>query len=98
MRTEARAAAAALTIDGLRGTVGSSGRTDVGLVRPEEGRLTGAKAEVEPWARSEAEAEAGGLTLGVLVFPRVSLLLRVRWVCSWSKAKSSRRWVRASFC
>ena len=82
VRAEARAAAAALTMDGLRGTAGSSGTIDVGLVRPEAGRLPGAKAEVEPLARLKAEAEDGGLTLGVLVFPRVSLLPRVRWVCS----------------
>lgn len=87
VRAEARAAAAALTRDGLRGMVGSSGRIDVGLVRLEGGkleggRLKGAKAEVEPCSRFEAEAEAGGLTLGVLVFLRASLLPRVRWVCS----------------
>lgn len=82
VRTEARAAAAALTTDGLRDTVGSSGRTDVGLVRAERERLTGAKAEVEGSSRLAAEAEAGGLTLGVVVFLRASLLPRVRWVCS----------------
>lgn len=98
VRAEARAAAAALTMDALRLAEGSSEKNDVGLVRLEGGRLPGAKAEAGPWARLEAEAEAGGLTLGVLVFIRVSLLPRVRWVCSWSKAKSSRRWVRASFC
>ena len=98
VRAEAKAAAAALTSDGLRGAVRSSGRTDVGLVRTEGGRLTGVKAEVEPWATLEAKAGAGGLTLGALVFLRVSLPPRVRWVCSWSKAKSSRRWVRANFC
>lgn len=80
VRTEARVAAAALTTDGLRGAVESSGRTDVVLVRPEGGRLTGAK--VEPWVRLEAKADAGGLTLGVMIFPRVNLPLRVRWVCS----------------
>lgn len=82
VRAEARTAAAALTADGLRGAEGSSGRIDVGLVRPEMGRLKGAKGELEPCARLEAEAEAGGLTLGVLVFLRISRLPRVRCVCS----------------
>lgn len=82
LRAEARAAVAALTRDGLRGTMGSSGTSDVGLVRPETGRLPGAKAEVEPWVGLEAEAEDGALTLGVLVLARVSLPPRVRWVCS----------------
>lgn len=82
VRAEARAAAAALTSDGLRGAVRSLGSVDVGLVRPEGGTLMVVKAEVEPSVRLEAEAEAGALTLGVLVFLRVSLLPRVRWVCS----------------
>lgn len=81
VRAEARAAAAALTRDGLRGAVRSSGKID-GLVRLGSGRLTESKAEVDSWVKLEAEAEAGGLTLGVLVFFRVSLLPRVRWVCS----------------
>lgn len=82
VRTEARAAAAALTTDGLRGTEGLSGSNDVGLMRLVGGRELGGKAEEEPWGKLEAEVEAGGLTLGGLVFPRVSLLPRVRWVCS----------------
>lgn len=73
-------ARAALTTDGLRGRVGSSRSIDTGQGRPERGRLTG--AEVEPLSMLEAEAKAGGLTLGVLVFMRFSLPPRVRWVCS----------------
>lgn len=74
VRAEARAAAAALTTDGLRDTAGSSGRFDVGLVRPEAQWLTGSSLE--------AEVVAGGLTLELLVFLRVNLLPRLRWVCS----------------
>lgn len=74
VRTEAKAAAAALTKDGLRGTAGSSGRFDVGLVRPEARLLTGSSLE--------AEVDAGALTLGLLVFRRVNLPPRLRWVCS----------------
>lgn len=71
VRAEARAAAAAVTADGLRGTQeGLSGGPEVGLVRMEEGRLQGAKVE--------AEAVAGGLTLEVLVFPRINLPPRTR--------------------
>lgn len=74
VRVEARAAAAALTTDGLRGAAGSSGRFDVGLVRPEGEWLTG--------SRLEAKVQAEGLTLGLLVFLRVSLPPRLRWLCS----------------
>lgn len=74
VRTEAKAAAAALTKDGLRGTAGSSGRFDVELDRPEAGLLTGSSLE--------AEVDAGALTLGLLVFLQVNLPPRLRWVCS----------------
>lgn len=74
VRVEARDAAAALSTDGLRGTAGSSGRFDMGLVRPEGEGLTG--------SRLEAMVLAEGLTLGLLVFLRVSLPPRLRWLCS----------------
>lgn len=44
---------------------------------------------------------AGGPTLGLLVLLRAKrppAAAPIRWLCSWSKAKSSRRCVRANFC
>lgn len=38
------------------------------------------------------------LTLGGLLFILGTLAPRTRWVCSWSNSRSSRRWVKASFC
>lgn len=73
VRAEARAAAAALTTDGLKGIAASSGGLEVGLVRP--------KAKSFAGSRVEAEVVAGGLTLGLLVFLR-NLPPRFRWVCS----------------
>lgn len=70
MRVEVGAAAAALTIDGLRGATGSMVRFDVGLVGSEGGWLVGSMLE--------AEVQAGGLTLGLPVFLRVSLPPRFR--------------------
>lgn len=98
--TEARAVAAAPTNEGLRVRMWAlSNPAEVGLVRAEGGRLLGTKAnDVGPRAWAKAKAEDGGLTLGVPVRMRPGLAPRVRWVCSWSKARSSSRWVRASFC
>ena len=95
-RPEARAVAAEPTNEGLRvRTWALSKPAEVGLTRVEGGRLQGPEVIVGPRIRPEDE----GLTLGVAVRARPGLAPRVpRWLCSWSKARSSSRWVRASFC
>lgn len=79
---------AALTTSGLQGAAESSvGSVVVGL-RPTAKVLAGSVV-------------AGGRTLGLLVLLRAKrppAVTLIRWLCSWSKARSSRRWVRASFC
>lgn len=82
---ETRATADETTSAGLLDAAGSAG----GL-RPEGGRLTESSLRTK--------VQAGGLTLGLLLFLRFSRTPWLRLVCSWSKARSSRRWVRASFC
>lgn len=62
---EVRAAEAVFTTDGLRGTEESTETFDVGLVRSDGSWLTGSMLE--------AEVQAGGITLVLLVFLRLSL-------------------------
>lgn len=79
---------ATLTTSGLQGAAESFLESVVVGLRPTVKVLAGSVV-------------VGGPTLGLLDLLRAkrpTAAAPIRWLCSWSKARSSRRWVRASFC